>query len=94
MKITYIGANHRVGKSAKTGRSYDMARLLYAIPDSDSTKPDNVYRAHGHRVIEMDMVPSALSQFASCKPFTEVDITVEPVPENPSRNQVTGVVGK
>lgn len=92
MKVIYVGADHRQGTSKKTGKSYNMARLYYAIPAESKSTSDYVYQAHGYRLVEVDLLPEALPQFASCKPFTQVDVALEPVPSNPSRNQVTGIL--
>lgn len=92
MKVLFIGADARKGVSSKTGKPYSMARLYYAIPAEPKQTEAYDYRATGFRVIEVDMEPDALAHFTRCKPLTEVDVRLEPVPANPSRNIVTGLV--
>lgn len=97
MKVFYIGASVRQGRSAKDNTPYTIGEIAFAVPDKSSSKsdPDGSprwnYTAHGHRVQTMQLDPSKLSAFASVKPCSEVNLLVEPIPENPSRNQVVGV---
>lgn len=92
MKVLFIGAETRSGTSKKTGKPYSMGFLHYAVPHQPKQTPDYDFRAVGMRVIEVEMELAALSQFSQVKPFTEIDVALEPRPENPSRNSVTGLV--
>lgn len=97
MKVRYIGANCRTGTSEKTGRPYSIAEVSFLVPDSHGEKkaPDGTviwrYVGHGERVQSVPLDPSKLSDFADVKPGSQVELMLEPVPENPSRNQVVGV---
>lgn len=97
MKVHYIGASVRQGRSAKDNAPYTIGEVTYSMPDKSSSKTDPdgtprwTYTAHGHRVFTIQLDPAKLSAFAGVKPGTEVELLVEPIPENPSRNQVVGV---
>ena len=98
MKVNYIGANVRKGVSEKTGNPYTIARVLYSVPAESRRKMDQesgreVYNfvAHGHQVREIDLDPSKLSRFEAVAPGAEVVLTLEPNPDNPQRNHVTGI---
>lgn len=98
MEVLYLGASVRTGTSAKSGRPYSIGEVLYAIPDESREKrnPDNsilwTYTAHGLREMKIDLDPGAINQFKDCKPCSRIVLKIEPVPENPSRNRVIGVV--
>lgn len=97
MKVLYLGASVRQGLSAKNDQPYIIGEVLFAYPDKSSTKTDPdgkqrwVYTAHGYREGKIQLSPSCLSEFADCVPGTELELIVEPIPENPARNQVVGV---
>ena len=97
MKVTYVGASCRTGVSQKSGNAYTIAELLYGVPDENAQKKDEngvliwSYIGHGQKIRDLPIDPSKLSQFSNVKPFTEVDLILEPQPENPSKNWVTGV---
>lgn len=93
MKVAFIGADYRSGISEKSGKPkpYSMARVYYAIPAKDKTTENYVYQAHGFRVLEIDLDPKALPLFEGLALGEEVDLEVQPLPQNPSRNIVTGI---
>jgi hypothetical protein len=97
MKVTYIGCNSRSGISEAKGTAYTIAEVIYMIPDKAGEKrgPDGVliwtYIAYGNRVRTIPLDSSKISAFSAIKPCTEVDLKLEPIAENPSKNQVVGV---
>lgn len=96
MKVIYIGANCRTGRSEKNGRDYQIAILAYLIPDeSGQKKSENgnviwTYEAFGGRVREIPLKPEKLALFQNIKSCSEVDLILEPDPTDPSRNMVVG----
>lgn len=100
MKVHYLGASRRSGISEKTGRPYDIAEVLFCVPDQSSEKRNSdqslkwTYTAHGLRTQTIELAPGAIEEFAGVQPLTEVTLQVEPIPTNPSRNHVIGVVKK
>lgn len=97
MKVLYLGASVRQGISSKNDLPYTIGEVLFAYPDKSGTKTDPdgkqrwSYTAHGLKTTTIPLDPKCLSQFAQVPPATEIDLLVEPIPENPSRNQVVGV---
>lgn len=97
MKVMYLGASCRSGLSAKNDSPYTIAEVLFAVPDKPAAKADPngaqrwTYACHGYRTQTIELDPAALSAFGKVQPFTMVELAIEPVPENPSRNRVTGV---
>ena len=97
MKVVFIGANHRQGVSEKTGNAYSIAELLYSIPDESGQKKNDdgsvrwTYQCAGNTTRTLPIDPSCLSQFVDVKPFSAIDVRLEPDPKNPSRNRITGL---
>ena len=97
MKVHYLGASLREGKSAKDDSPYSIAEVAYATPDDSSLKKDPdgkvrwVYTGYGFRVNTIALDPKCIDKFKDVQAGTEVTLQVEPVPQNPSRNQVIGV---
>jgi hypothetical protein len=97
MKVRYIGANCRVGVSEKTGRPYTIAELTYSVPDQNAVRnnddgtPRWKYVAHGHRVQTIALDPTVVSKFQPCVPGEEIEVRVEPQPDNPTRTHVVGL---
>lgn len=93
MNVIFLGAYRRHGVSGKTGKSYDMCKLLVAVPAQSKTTDQFEYIHHGMNVQELDLSPVALSQFADVKPSQKIDVAVEPKPDNMNRNWVVAVNG-
>ena len=97
MEILYIGVNRRVGVSAKTGKPYDICELNYLVPDEPAIKVDEAgkelwnYTAFGKRPQSIECDPNCIQAFSDVKSPAVVTIQVEPRPNNPSRNWVTGL---
>lgn len=97
MKVLFCGVNCRTGVSEKTQRSYTIAELLYLVPDQNAEKNHDDgtviwrYVAFGYKVRTLPVDASCISTFSNCKPLTEIDVRLEPIPEAPSKNQVTGL---
>ena len=97
MKIVYLGANRRVGVSEKTGNPYDIAELVYTVPDEPSQKVSDDgrtiwnYIGFGHKVRTLPLQSEAIGLFESVVPGKVVEVNLEPNPMNPTRNHVTGL---
>jgi hypothetical protein len=91
VKVIYVGADHREGVSSKTGQPYSISNVYYAIPVTPKTTDSFTYKACGMKIVELRLDPSALRQFAQVPAFQEVDLKVEPMADNPSRNICVGV---
>lgn len=97
MHVLYLGASVRQGLSNKDNSPYTIGEVTFATPAKSAVKSDPdgskrwTFTAHGYTVRDIPLNPSALSKFQDVKPGTEVDLIVEPIPENPSRNHVVGV---
>lgn len=98
MKVFLIGASLRSGISAKNNKPYTIAEVIYAIPDESKTKNDDdgtlrwSYTAYGYKTRTIELASTAIEAFKNVKALDIVDLKVEPMPENPSRNQCVGVV--
>lgn len=96
MKVNYLGASLRVGISARDNSPYQIGEILFSIPDKNGEKkdPDGKtrwnYKGYGHTTRTIGLDPGKIELFKDCEAGTEVDLIVEPVPSNPSRNQVIG----
>ena len=96
MQVTYIGVNHRQGVSEKTGNSYSICELIYAVPDESSQKKNDdgstrwVYTAYGCKPMTLPCDPGCIHDFKSVQPFDQVVLSLQPNPQNPARNQVVG----
>jgi hypothetical protein len=97
MEITFIGANCRKGVSEKTGNAYEISELVYAIPDEDGHKRNEdgstrwVYTGVGFRTLSLPLDPSKVRDFQGCELGKVYPVSLEPQPDNPSRNWVTGL---
>ena len=96
MKVNYIGASLRKGVSQKTNRPYEIGEIAYAVPDSSSSKNAEdgstmwVYTGYGNKVQTIDLNPASIHLFKDCETANQVELVIEPVPENPRRNWVVG----
>lgn len=67
MKLHVIGVSRITGTSQKTQKPYDMAKLL-CLQDVQISAKEHYQRAgFGFEVCEVDLDPSALSQFSQVK---------------------------
>lgn len=67
MKLHVIGVSRMTGISQKTQKPYDMAKLL-CLQEVQVTAKEHFQRAgFGFEVCEVDLDPTALSQFSQVK---------------------------
>ena len=92
MKAIFLSATRRFGKSSKTGNDYDMCMISIAVPVENVTTANMTFQGFGFEAKEIDLNPLVMAQFANVKPFTEVDLVIEPTPKNFSRTWVNGLV--
>jgi len=90
MPFRYLGVTHDAGVSKKTGRSYDMCRVLVAS-DAKAARRADRKAAHGFEQDQFDLDPNAIGQFARVQPFSLIDLQFEPNPNNPRINWVVGI---
>ncbi|PAJ71882.1 hypothetical protein CJF42_24305 [Pseudoalteromonas sp. NBT06-2] len=98
MKVTLLSASLGKGVSKKTGvpKPYEFASLEYAVKAKDFSNDDHNIQKCG---VEVKTVEIAYDQalYNNIKSITDqegitlVDLTLEPNPENMSRNIVTKV---
>lgn len=91
MKVQFLNATHRKGTSAKTGKAYDMAMVVYAVPVSPSVSEKMVYMGYGCETRELPLDARILPEFAKINVGDFVDLMVEPDPTYPSRTWVVGI---
>jgi hypothetical protein len=97
MEVRFVGANRRKGVSEKTGREYDIAEVVYMVPDEPGTKKHDdgstiwSYACHGCKVQTVPLHGDALSTFGKVQPGDVVSLKIEPDPRNPRRTHVIGI---
>ena len=97
MEATFISASRRKGRGKKDDSPYDIAELHYGVPEKSGTKNDDdgkvrwAYEAYGVQVYTMELHPDHISDFAKCKVGQQVNLILEPLPNNPKNNQVVGI---
>lgn len=94
MKVIFVNAIEMQGKSKKDGSPYHFATLRYAVPVEPVSRENLMIRGFGYEVKELSLDPNAVPAFVNVKPFTEVDVRLEPRPQNPNQNQVVGLVAQ
>ncbi len=74
MKASCIGISRQHGISKKTGKPYDMARVMTLQPIEVIATQDFSRDGYGYQSVEIDVEPSALSKFAGVKFPCELDL--------------------
>jgi len=77
MKATVIGVTRMNGKSKKTGRPYDMARILVLQPVDINTTEDYIKAGFGYQAAELDLRPDAISKFGQVKFPCELELITD-----------------
>ncbi|HEY3326396.1 MAG TPA: hypothetical protein VGK14_04430 [Novimethylophilus sp.] len=80
MKILYLGSQLTDG--VKNEREYDIGELYYAESQQSFkwNKPESrgERRCHGYSPSTMRMTPEAFKQLQTTKPFSQIDVDIEP----------------
>ncbi len=92
VEVTFLGAMHCVGNSPKSGR-YDFCQVKYAKPLEAVQGQNRTVTCYGSEEAQIDLVPSALHQFAEFVTGQRVKLEIGPNPSNLNKNLCTGVKG-
>ncbi|WP_073579427.1 hypothetical protein [Vibrio quintilis] len=87
-----MGISQRKGISNKgQGRPYEMNKIHFAVPVETIDTPNMTLSGFGYSERDLDIDPLCIDQFEKVKPLTEVNVTVEPKPNNFSQTWVVGL---
>jgi len=75
MKAICAGVTRQHGNSKKTGKPYDMARVIILQPVEVVANVDFSREGHGYQAVEIDLDAGALPRFASVKFPCELELT-------------------
>lgn len=75
MKALIAGVSRQHGNSKKTGKPYDMARVVTLQPIEVVATSDFSREGHGYVTAEIDLDPAALPRFAGLKYPCVLDLT-------------------
>jgi hypothetical protein len=91
MKLAVLGVSRRHGTGRESGQKYDICELHYCR-EIRPRKTEN-YEFYGYGFTEgtLPCDPDCMKQFDGIAPGTEISVLLEPQPDNPQRNWVTGV---
>jgi len=92
MKVVFMGISQRSGVSNKgQGNPYEMSKIHLAMPIDEISTPHMTASGIGYQERQLDIDPLCISQFQQLKPFSNVDVKVEPKPNNFSQTWVVGL---
>lgn len=77
MRVTAIGAYFMKGTAQKTGKAYDMAKLVIRTPIEIVANQNMQRGGYGYSVTELDMEPEALKKFAFDYPPEGLELDLE-----------------
>lgn len=91
MKVRYL-AHQRFSKGSE---SHYKVRFLVDGSKSNDFETDDGQKAHieyvGLNVQDLKVRPESFASLNGLRPLAEVDLSIEPMPQNPQRNWCTGV---
>ena len=92
MKVVFMGISQRSGISNKgQGTPYEMSKIHFAMNIEEINTPNMTASGIGYQERQLDIDPLCIDQFQALTPLTEVDVTVEPKPNNFSQTWVVGL---
>jgi len=92
MKVVFMGISQRSGISNKgQGNPYEMHKIHLATPVEEINAPHMTATGHGYQERQLDIDPLCVPHFQKLKPFTEIDVNVEPKPTNFNQTWVVGL---
>jgi hypothetical protein len=95
MKVVFMGISQRKGVSNKgLGKPYDMQKIHFATTIEAFDSPNMSLSGFGYQEQTLDIDPLCVTQFQSLTPLTDVDVIVEPKPNNFSQTWVVGINAK
>lgn len=77
MRVTALGAYFMKGTAQKTGKAYDMAKLVIRTPIEIVANPNMKRGGYGNTCTELDMEPEALKKFAFDYPPEGIELDLE-----------------
>ena len=95
MKVIFMGTSQRKGISNKgQGSPYEMNKIHFAIEIEEINATNMTVSGMGYQERQLDIDPLCLSKFSKVKPFSQVDVTIEPRPNNFTQTWVVGLQSK
>lgn len=92
MKVVFMGISQRSGISNKgQGNPYEMNKVHLATPIEEINAAYMTVTGVGYQERQLDIDPLCIPQFQKLDPFTSIDVTVEPKPNNFSQTWVVGL---
>lgn len=92
MKVQFLAAYRRSGISKKTNRPYDFSQVEYAMPlrqvDSETYQQTGV----GFEAKTLELANGCIADFNGLALGEQVDLKINPNPEDPSRNMCFGIL--
>lgn len=90
MPFVYLGLTRDAGTSKKTGNTYDITVVHFAVDAAQSQRPDRK-QAFGLEPQNLPVNPDVIAQFQRIDPLSPVNFEFEPDPRNMQRNRICGV---
>lgn len=92
MKVVFMGISQRKGISNKgLGNPYEMVKIHLATLIEEIHAQNMTATGQGYQERQLDLDPLCLPQFQKVKPFSEIDVNVEPKPNNFNQTWVVGL---
>lgn len=92
MKVKFFAAYRRSGISKTSGRPYDFAEVAYVVPLRQVETEKFQQFGHGFDVKTLTLANQCIAEFAGIDVGEEVELKVNPNPEDPSRNMCFGLL--
>mgnify|MGYP002795075811 CR=1 FL=1 len=90
MKVLVLNAQRAAGIS-KTGNQYDICTVTYAVPVQQVSRENRKVVGYGFNAQEVGLDPGSMGQFAAYEYPLELNLIIEPDPQNLNRNMCKGV---
>lgn len=94
MKVKFVGVATIEGIAKVSKKPFCMHKFFYAVSISPFISPNFSKSGFGFEVMEVDINPDCMSDFALCQLGELVDVDVQPNPTDLTKNIVSGIVGK
>ncbi len=92
MKVVFMGISQRSGISNKgQGNPYEMSKIHLAMPIDEINTPHMTATGVGYQERQLDIDPLCIPQFQKLEPFSNIDVMVEPKPNNFSQTWVVAL---
>ncbi|WP_429065836.1 hypothetical protein [Aeromonas veronii] len=94
MKVKFVGVATMEGIAKASKKPFCMHKFFYAVSIAPVSSPNFSKSGFGFEVMEVEIDPGCMSDFALCELGELVDIEVQPNPVDLTKNIVTGIIGK